>query len=88
MKNPLNDRDFLKALDLVRKKETYIKIHSLNFDEQIQETIEGKILSGSINIDGDSAVRRTCSLSMIAEDVDLNNYFWTINTKIKIFIGI
>ena len=87
-KNPLNDKDFLKALDLVKKKETYIKIHSLSFDEQIQETIEGKILSGSINIDGDSSVRRTCSLSMIAEDIDLNNYFWTINTKIKIFIGI
>lgn len=88
MKNPLDDRDFLKALDLVRKKETYIKIHSLTFDEQVQETIEGKILSGSINIDGDSSVRRTCSLSMIAEDIDLNNYFWSINTKIKIFIGV
>ena len=33
MKNPMNDKDFLKQLDLVKNKETYIKIYNLNFDE-------------------------------------------------------
>ena len=51
MKNPMNDKDFLKQLDLVKNKETYIKIYNLNFDEQPREEIEGKVISGSINID-------------------------------------
>lgn len=88
MKNPLNDKDFLKKLDLKKNKKTYIKILNLTFDEVVRESIEGKVTSGSINIDGDSAVRRTCSLSMIAEDININNYLWSINTKVRIFIGV
>ena len=88
MKNPMNDKDFLKQLDLVKNKETYIKIYNLNFDEQPREEIEGKVISGSINIDGTSAVRRTCSLSIVADEININNYLWSLNTKIKIKIGL
>lgn len=88
MNNPLNDKDFLKQLDLVKNKETYIKIYNLNFDEQPLEEIEGKVTSGSINIDGASAVRRTCSLSLVAQDININNYLWSLNSKIKIMIGL
>ena len=88
MKNPMNDKDFLKQLDLVKNKETYIKIYNLNFDEQPRDEIEGKVISGSINIDGTSAVRRTCSLSIVADEININNQLWSLNTKIKIKIGL
>lgn len=88
MKNPLNDKNFLKQLDLVKRKKTYVRIYNLTYDEQIRETIEGKAVSGNIDIDGASAVRRTCSLSIVTKDVNINNYLWSLNTKIKIEIGI
>jgi hypothetical protein len=40
----------------------------MTFDELPIETIEGKITTGSINIDGSSAVRRSCSLTMVTND--------------------
>lgn len=88
MKNPLNDKDFLKQLDLEKNKETYVKILNLNFNEEVRESIEGKVVSGSINIDGASAVRRTCSLSMVADEININDYLWGLHTKIQIFIGL
>ena len=65
----------------------YARIISLNFDEQPLEQIEGRVTSGSVNIDGNSAVRRTCSLSLISE-TPLTDYFWTLNTKFKLAIGV
>jgi hypothetical protein len=38
----------------------YAKIVALTMDEQPLEEIEGVITAGSINLDGASAVRRTC----------------------------
>jgi hypothetical protein len=52
------------------------------------EYIEGKVTGGSINIDGTSCVRRTCSLSMIANDVNINDYYWGLKNKFKLEIGI
>lgn len=88
MNNPLNDKEFLKQLDLDRNKEIYIKIYNLNFEEQPREEIVGKVTAGSINIDGTSAVRRTCSLTLVADEININDYLWALNTKIKILIGI
>lgn len=87
-KNPLNDKDFLLELDNYRNKTIYAKIISLTMDEYPQEEIMGKVTSGSINIDGASAVRRTCSLSMIANDVNLNSFYWGLSTKFKLEIGV
>lgn len=88
MKNPLLDLDFLKKIDQNINRETFAKIISLSFDENPIEEITGKVTQGSMSVDGSSAVRRTCSLSMIADQVNLNNYYWGLNTKIKLFIGI
>ena len=49
--NPLLDTKFLKKLDLNNQKEIFIKIISLNKDEEPIESIEGKATGGSINID-------------------------------------
>jgi hypothetical protein len=52
------------------------------------EEIQGKITGGSINIDGASAVRRTCSLTMVAPDVDITNTYWALKNKFKLEVGV
>ena len=64
------DKDFLLELDKAQNKIIYARITALTFDEKPIETIEGRITQGSVNVDGASAVRRTCSLTMIAEGFD------------------
>jgi hypothetical protein len=86
--NPLLDFSFLSALDQNREKEIYIKIIALNFNEEPIECIEGQVISVSINIDGNSAVRRTCNLSLTAKELNINEFYWGIKTKIKIEIGL
>jgi hypothetical protein len=61
----LYNKDFLLKLDKSQNKILYARITSLQFNESPIETIEGRITQGSINIDGSSAVRRSCSLSLI-----------------------
>ena len=88
-KNYLLDTDFLKQLDESRNRTIYAKIISLTFDEDPIETIEGKITGGTLSIDGSSAVRRTCSsLAMVAQDVNITDYYWGLNTKFKLEIGL
>lgn len=79
---------FLKNLDKSKNKTVYAKITSLTFDELPIETIEGRVTSGSINLDGNSAVRRSCSLSLTAKDFEYDDYYWGINTKFKLEIGV
>jgi hypothetical protein len=82
------DKDFLSKLDRCKNKIIYARITSLKFDESPIEMIEGRVTGGSINIDGSSAVRRTCSLTMVAQDFDYNDYYWGLNTKFKLQIGV
>ncbi len=84
----LYNSDFLKKLDENRTKTTYAKIIALSFNEDPLETIEGRITQGSVNIDGDSAVRRSCSLTMVADNFDYRNYLWGLNTKFKLEVGL
>jgi hypothetical protein len=84
----LYGKEFLQELDKVRQKEIYARISALTFNETPIETIEGRITAGSINVDGKSAVRRTCSLTVLAENFDYSNYVWGQNTKFKLEIGV
>lgn len=88
MKNPLLDQDFLRELDLKRNKSTYAKIILLTWDENPVYEIQGKITAGSINVDGNSAVRRTCSLTMVSPEVDITNTHWALKNKFKLEVGI
>ena len=88
MKNFLMDLEFLRKLDLERNKATYAKIILLTNDELPVYEIQGKITGGSINIDGASAVRRTCSLTMVAPDVDITNTYWALKNKFKLEVGV
>ena len=80
--------DFLAQLDKSQNKTIYVKLISLNYNEQPIEAIEGRATAGSINIDGASAVRRTCQISLLTNTVDISDYYWTLNTKFKVQIGI
>lgn len=80
--------EFLLQLDKTKNKEIYARVIALTLDETPVEIIEGRITSGSINIDGASAVRRTCSLTVIANEFDYSNYTWSLNTKFKLEIGV
>ena len=84
----LYDFNFLRQLDENRHKTIYARIIALQLDETPVETIEGRVTQGSINLDGDSAVRRTCSLTIVAKNYDYNNYLWGLNTKFKLYTGL
>jgi hypothetical protein len=87
MRNPLLDKDFLRTLDQQKEREIFARVVSLNFNEEPIEEITGRVTSGSVNIDGNSAVRRTCSLSLVAEEMNIHDYYWGMNTKFKLYIG-
>ena len=84
----LLDKDFLHELDLVKSKEILVKITVLNFKEEPIESIEGIVQSGSINIDGASALRRSCALSVVAQELNIRDINWKFKNKFKLEIGI
>lgn len=90
MYNYMLDAGFLKQLDYHRDKQTYVRITSLSNDEYPREEIIGRVTGGSVNIDGASAVRRSCSLSMLALDTDsiITDSYWCYNNKFKLEIGV
>ena len=80
--------EFLAALDAQQNKTVYVKLISLNFDETPRESIEGRATSGSVNIDGASAIRRTCSISLVADAVDISDYYWSLKSKFRVQAGL
>ena len=93
MLNFLKDKSFLRALDEQHLKTVYAKIIILNYqDEMPLSEIQGRITNGSISINGSSSLRRTCSLTFLAEDNEDNltatENLIGINKKIKIQIGV
>lgn len=84
----LYDAEFLKKLDEQHEHTTYVRIQALTFDEQPLDKLEGRVTSGSINLDGKSAIRRSCSLSFIATNEQVNDYYWTFKQKFKVEIGL
>lgn len=84
--------DFLKKLNKAKLKTHYAKITLLNFDEIPITEIQGKITSGTINVNSSSAIRRTLSLSMLVDDsianiTNIENQI-SINKKVKVAIGL
>ena len=84
----LYDKNFLLKLDSYHHKVIYARVTALTFQENPIEYIEGRVTGGSISIDGASAVRRTCSLTIAAPEFNFNDYYWGLNTKFKLEIGV
>lgn len=87
----LQDRIFLDQLDKERIKQIFVKITVLTWKEQPIAEIQGKAISGSLNLDGHSSLRRTANFQMFAEEKDNDltriNEDLSINRKIKLEIG-
>ena len=67
------------------------KINLLNFDFQIVDEISGEVTDGSISVDANSDIRRTCSIAMVAVDSKYNiqpgSRVW-LDKMIQIYIGV
>lgn len=86
--NPLLDADFLKELDAYPHRTVYAKIILLNFDEQPVKEIQGRITAGSVNVDGASVIRRSCSLTMITQEKEIDSIYWGLKNKFKLEVGL
>jgi hypothetical protein len=86
--NVLFDDEFLEELIKDNQRELYVRISVLDKNEHPIEQIEGKTIDGSINIDGKSIVRRTCNLTMTAENVDINLFYWGLKNKFILEVGL
>ena len=82
------NNNFLKQLMESKHRIVYCRITSLNLEGIPQETIEGRATQGSVNVDGTSAVRRTCSLSLIANNITATDYMWSLYTRFKLEVGL
>ena len=80
------DKAFLKDLDLCKEKKIYARITLLTLDEHPIEYIEGRVTSGSLNIDGNSTIRRSCNLTLV--NTDAQDYQWSLKSKFKLEIGL
>ena len=92
MKNYLMNKQFLKEIDNMSEKEQFVKITVLDINEKPIEEIQGFVTSGgTLNINGDSTVRRSCTINIIATDKNRNvmqtNSLLSINKKVKIEVG-
>lgn len=78
----LNDKKFLKALDLEPFKEQYIKITILDFVSELPlVSLEGKCISGSCNLSGASNVRRTASCSIAVDKEGITRYGYSTSEQ-------
>ena len=82
------DRD--KSLDLSPNKEVFARLTVLTHDEQPLESFESKIQGGSLNIDGNSIVRRTCSLQLAPprNGETITDAYWALSHKFKLETGV
>ena len=88
----LQDSEFLLKLDRANLREHWCRLTLLSFAEEPIKEIQGLISSGSLNGNGNAAIRRTISLTMIANE-ETNNLenidnLISIDKKIKIEIGL
>ncbi|MCI7444686.1 MAG: hypothetical protein MSA89_16685 [Clostridium sp.] len=89
MFNPLLNEEFLNKLFTYTEREIFARIILLSFDEtHCLEEIQGRVTDGTININGTSAVRRTCNLSLVTTDMDINAFHWGLHTKFSLSIGL
>lgn len=79
--------------DAFQNRNQYIKITSVDmFSTGAKTEIQGKVISGSLNINGDSAIRRTGSLQLLFDSdiydiTDITNII-SIKKQIEISIGV
>lgn len=82
-------KEFLKKLFEYPNQTTFARIISLDWQEHPMEELSGEITDGgTINIDGASSVRRSCSLSFITDKKEITDVYWSVKTKFRLEIGL
>lgn len=87
MNNYELDDIFLKSLFLQRRRETYVRVTALSIDEIPKQSLEGVVTQGSVSVQGESSLRRTCSLSFVTKG-EILDYYWSLTSKFKLEIGL
>ena len=80
-------KEVLEAIDNMPIRELYIKLELLDWQENIIKEIQGLLTGGNISINGNSAVRRTCSFTFVVEDETIQQQL-KLNSKFKLYIGL
>ena len=88
MSDYLLDKEFLKQVDSYYQREVHAKIVSLDFNENPVTEIQGNITQGTISINGDSSVRRSCNLTLVTSSINVNAIDWALSTKFRVYIGL
>lgn len=87
----LNDISFLNELFHFKRIIYYTKITALDWNENAIQSIEGKVISASFNVDSSSSVRRTGNITLLIEKMEgaysIQSLF-SINKKINAEIGL
>ena len=89
----LKDDTFLLEIDNSHLLEQFVKITILDWLERPIQEIQGIVTGGSLNLAGNSSLRRTCNLSVYVEDnanylnvLNIDNLF-SLNKKFYLEIG-
>ena len=88
----LQDSAFLSMVDTLQIKEQYVKITILDWLENPIQEVQGLVTGGNGNLDGNSAMRRSCNLQVYIPNEELSNItnvnnLFSINKKIYLEIG-
>ena len=89
----LQDKQFLFQLDNLHNKKKYLKMILMDFQENAICEIQGRAVSGTVNVDGNSSVRRTCNFAMVfkteevSDPINFENYV-APNRKFQLYIGL
>ena len=68
----LKDIEFLNKIYGLHNQTIYTQITVLDWEEKRIADIQGKVMSGSMSVNGDSAVRRTASLSVFINSLQIS----------------
>lgn len=79
---------FLEELYKEQIQQKYARIYLLDWNECPVKNLEGEIVSGTINIDGDSSIRTTINLSMVSKTIDFTKYNIALQSKVRIDLGL
>ena len=75
----------------LKNRNTRVKVEVLNFKFQTISSFEGNLVDGSISVDADNDIRRTCSVTLAVKNlnkiVSPDNELW-IDKYIRVYEGI
>lgn len=89
MSNQITQSQYNTAHQNIRN--AYIRVNLLNFQFLTVDSLEGNLLKGSVSIDANSDMRRTCNIELVVTDSSYNvqagGKIW-LDKYIQIYVGI